>query len=58
MGTAILGFILLMGTYNALSVLKLIGGITNAFYVIVIMLVFGIIISQFIPPYKRTNNKI
>jgi len=58
MGTAILGLILLMGTYNALSVLKLIGGMTNAFYAIAIMLFFGIIISQFIPPYKRTNNKI
>lgn len=58
MGTAILGLILLMGTYNALSVLKLIGGITNAFYAIAIMLFVGIIISQFIPPYKRTDNKI
>jgi hypothetical protein len=58
MGTAILGLILLMGSYNALSILKLIGGMTNAFYAIVIMLFFGIIISQFIPPYKGTNNKI
>jgi MFS family permease len=58
MGTAILGLILLMGTYNALSVLKLIGGITNAFYAIAIMLFIGIIISQFIPPYKLTDNKI
>jgi EmrB/QacA subfamily drug resistance transporter len=57
MGTAILGLILLMGTYNALSVLKLIGGITNAFYAIAIMLFIGIIISQFIPPYKLTDNK-
>ena len=57
MGTAILGLILLMGTYNALSVLKLIGGITNAFYAIAILLFIGIIISQFIPPYKRTDNK-
>ncbi len=38
MGTAILGLILLMGTYNASSVLKLIGGMTNAFYAIAIML--------------------
>ena len=57
MGTAILGLILLMGTYNALSVLKLIGGITNAFYAIAILLFIGIIISQFIPPYKQTDNK-
>ncbi len=53
MGTAILGLILLMGTINALSILKIVGGIINAFYVIAIMLIIGIIISQFIPSYNK-----
>ncbi len=48
-GTAILGLILLMGTFNGLSAEKLVGGMTNAFYTIVILLLVGIIVSQFIP---------
>jgi len=47
-GTAIFGFILLMGTTNALSVEKLTGGLLNAFYVIVIIFLLGLIMSQFI----------
>lgn len=57
MGTAILGLILLMGTLNALSVEKLVSGMTNAFYAVTILLILGIIISQFIPPIKITDNK-
>jgi MFS family permease len=47
-GTAIFGFILLMGTTNALSVEKLTSGLLNAFYVIVIIFLLGLIMSQFI----------
>ena len=47
-GTAIFGFILLMGTTNALSVEKLTNGLLNAFYVIVIIFLLGLIMSQFI----------
>jgi hypothetical protein len=47
-GTAIFGFILLMGATNALSVEKLTGGLLNAFYVIVIIFLLGLIMSQFI----------
>ncbi len=56
MGPAILGLILLMGTFNALSVEKLVGGIINAFYVIAILLLFGIITAQFIPAIQKTDN--
>ena len=52
MGTAILGLILLMGTFNVLSVEKLVSGIINAFYVIIIILFLGLIITQFVQPKK------
>ncbi len=47
-GTAIFGLILLMGTTNALSVEKLTTGLLNAFYIIVIIFLLGLIMSQFI----------
>jgi MFS family permease len=52
MGTAILGLILLMGTYNVLSVGMLVSGIINAFYIIIIILFSGLIITQFVQPKK------
>ena len=52
-GTAIFGLILLMGTTNALSVEKLTGGLLNAFYVIVIIFLLGLIMSQFIKLQTR-----
>ncbi len=58
MGTAILGIILLMGTFNAMLLEKLVGGIINDFYVIAILLVLGIITSQFILPNKKISNHI
>ncbi len=42
-----------MGTINALSILKLVGGMINAFYAIAMMLFTGIIIAAFIPSYTR-----
>jgi hypothetical protein len=52
-GTAIFGLILLMGVSNALTVEKLLGGLLNSFYLIVILLFLGLIMSQFIQPYKK-----
>lgn len=52
MGTAILGLILLMGTFNALSVEKLVSGMINAFHVITIILLLGIVITQLVQPKK------
>ena len=54
-GTAIFGIILLMGATNALSVEKLLGGLLNAFYVIAALLIFGLIIAQFVKPYTRNK---
>ena len=54
-GTAIFGIILLMGATNALSVEKLLGGLLNAFYVIVALLIFGLIMAQFVKPYTRNK---
>jgi len=53
MGTAILGLILLMGTFNALSVKKLVSGIINAFYVLTLILFLGLIITQFVKSKKK-----
>ena len=55
-GTAIFGFILLMGATNDLSVEKLLSGLLNVFYVIVALLIFGLIMAQFVKSYTR--NKI
>ncbi len=57
MGTAILGFILLMGTFNALSVEKLVSGMINAFYVITIILLLDIVITQLVQPKKSYSQK-
>lgn len=57
MGTAILGLILLMGTFNALSVEKLVNGMINAFYVITIILLLGIVITQLVQPKKSYSQK-
>jgi MFS family permease len=54
-GTAIFGIILLMGATNALSVEKLLGGLLNAFYVIAALLIFGLIMAQFVKPYTRNK---
>jgi MFS family permease len=54
-GTAIFGIILLMGVSNALSVEKLLGGLLNSFYVMALLLIFGLIMAQFVKPY--TKNK-
>lgn len=48
-GTAVLGLILLIGTFNGLSNEKLVGGAIDAFITIIILLFVAIIISQFIP---------
>lgn len=53
MGTAILGLILLTGSTNTLSIEKLVGGMMNAFYIIIILLLTGILVSQFIQPYHK-----
>jgi len=47
-----------MGTFNAMLLEKLVGGIINDFYVIAILLVLGIITSQFILPNKKISNHI
>ena len=57
MGTAILGLILLMGTLMDYRVEKLVGGIINAFYVIIIILFLGLIITQFVQPKKKLVTK-
>jgi MFS family permease len=54
MGTAILGLILLMGTSNGLSAEHLVGGMINAFYMIIIILFLGILITQFVQPKKKS----
>ena len=38
-----------MGTYNGLSVDKLVGGIINSFITIIILLFVAIVVLQFIP---------
>ncbi|MGO9387339.1 MAG: MFS transporter [Methanobacterium sp.] len=54
-GTAIFGIILLMGATNALSVEKLLGGLLNSFYVIIGLLIFGLIMAQFVKPYHKNK---
>jgi hypothetical protein len=44
-----------MGATNALSIEKLLGGLLNAFYVIVALLIFGLIMAQFVKPYTRNK---
>ncbi len=54
-GTAIFGLILLMGATNALTIEKLLGGLLNAFYVITLLLLLGLLTSQFIQPRIKKN---
>jgi MFS family permease len=54
-GTAIFGIILLMGVSNALSVEKLLGGLLNSFYLMALLLIFGLIMAQFVKPYNKNK---
>lgn len=53
LGPAILGLILLGGAVSALSIENLVVGMVNTFYAIIIIILLGIIISQFVPAQKK-----
>ena len=55
-GTAILGLILLIGTFSGLSSEKLVGGMINVFYAVVILFFIGLIVSQFIPKKEELGD--
>lgn len=54
-GTAIFGIILLMGASNALSAQKLLSGLINSFYLMASLLIFGLIMAQFVKPHSKNR---
>jgi hypothetical protein len=44
-----------MGVSNALSVEKLLGGLLNSFYLMALLLIFGLIMAQFVKPYNKNK---